>query len=206
MNIYIDFDDCLCETARNFCGLVKKLYGTDVPYEKIKYFNLKKSYSLTDEQYERLMIEGHKPEVLLSYEEAPGASDTVRSWIAAGHDVRIITGRPAGAYEPSRAWLDAHGLNQVKLYCLNKYGRAGFSSEKDYCLEIEDYLKMHFDYAVEDSPAAFQFFGHLPDLQVLVYDRPWNRACEFPSGNFRRCADWETIDRIVRDSSNDKQK
>ena len=71
MNIYIDFDDCLCETARNFCGLVKKLYGTDVPYEKIKYFNLKKSYSLTDEQYERLMIEGHKPEVL-----APGSTPT----------------------------------------------------------------------------------------------------------------------------------
>ena len=60
---------------------------------------------------------------------------------------------------------------------------------------------MHFDYAVEDSPAAFQFFGHLPDLQVLVYDRPWNRACEFPSGNFRRCADWETIDRIVQSES-----
>ena len=43
-NIYVDFDDCLCETARYFSRLVASLYGLDVPYEKIKYFNLKKSF------------------------------------------------------------------------------------------------------------------------------------------------------------------
>ena len=31
MNIYIDFDDCLCETARHFEGLVKDLFDKDVP-------------------------------------------------------------------------------------------------------------------------------------------------------------------------------
>ena len=48
MNLYVDFDDCLCETARHFSGLVKSLFGKDVPYEDIKHFNLQKSFTLTE--------------------------------------------------------------------------------------------------------------------------------------------------------------
>ena len=193
MNIYVDFDDCLCETGRFFPGLLTKLFGKDVPYEDMKYFALQQSFSLTDEQYEFMMLEAHKPEVLLSYEETPGAADTVNSWIDSGHDVFVITGRPYSAYEPSRTWLDRHGLERVKLYCLNKYGRDSFIKDSDFSLEIEDYKKMHFDYAVEDSPAAFQFFTHLPGLKVLVYDRPWNQNTAFPGEGYRRCHDWEAI-------------
>ena len=68
MNIYIDFDDCLCETAKHFSILVQHLFNKNIPYEDIKYFDLKKSFSLTDEQYEYMMVEAHKPEILLSYE------------------------------------------------------------------------------------------------------------------------------------------
>ena len=109
----------------------------------------------------------------------------------------VITGRPYSAYEPSRTWLDRHGLERVRLYCLNKYGRDSFIGNSAFSLEIEDYYKMHFDYAVEDSPSAFQFFGHLPDLTVLVYDRPWNRGCAFPGKQYIRCFDWDTIKGIV---------
>lgn len=56
---------------------------------------------------------------------------------------------------------------------------------------------MKFDYAVEDSPNAFMFFDHLPELKVLVIDRPWNRDRVFPNGNYQRCADWEIIRKIV---------
>ena len=40
MNIYIDYDDCLCETARNFSMLVKQMYDKNIPYEKIDFFDL----------------------------------------------------------------------------------------------------------------------------------------------------------------------
>ncbi len=193
MNIYIDYDDCLCETARNFSVLVKELFGLDVPYEDIRYFNLQKSFSLTDEKYEEMMIKAHSPEVLLSYDETPGAAATVNGWIDKGHDVSIITGRPFSAYEASREWLDRHGLERAGLFCLNKYGRENFIKNNNFSLEIEDYYKMHFDFAIEDSPSAFKFFEHLPDLKVLVYDRPWNRECEFPGENYYRCYDWEMI-------------
>ncbi len=196
MNIYVDFDDCLCETARYFSKLIVDLFGLDIPYEKIKYFNLQKSFSLSDEDYEKMMIIAHRPESLLSFEETPGAVQTLNEWIDQGHDVKIITGRASAAYDASRTWLNEHGLERVNLYCLNKYGRDTFLKGSSFSLELEDYYKMHFDYAVEDSPDAFKFFNHMPNLKVMVFDRPWNHECEFPNSNFKRCLDWK----IIRDS------
>lgn len=193
MNIYVDFDDCLCETARYFTVLVKELYGKEVPYEEVRFFDLQKSFDLTNEQYEHMMIEAHTPEALLSFEETPGASQTINKWLDEDHDVKIITGRPSSAYEPSRQWLDEHGLGRVKLFCLNKYGRDSFIKNSEFTLELEDYYKMHFDVAVEDSPKAFKFFDHMPDLKVMVFDRPWNRGEELPGPGYRRCENWGVI-------------
>ena len=197
MNIYIDFDDCLCETARYFTGLVENLYGKKVPYEDVKFFDLQRSFDLTKEEYEHMMIEAHTPEALLSFEETKGASRVVNNWIESGANVSIITGRPSSAYEPSRLWLDQHGLERVKLFCLNKYGRDSFIRNSEFTLELEDYYKMHFDYAVEDSPAAFKFFDHMPDLKVMVFNRPWNQEVQFPNSGYTRCPDWEFIEKSV---------
>jgi uncharacterized HAD superfamily protein len=198
MKIYVDFDDCLCETGRHFSGLVSEMFGKDVPYEEMHYFDMQKSFSLKDEEYEAMMIKGHTPEVLEAHEETPGAIETINEWIDKGYEVTIITGRPCSAYEASRKWLDNHGLERAKMYCLNKYGRDSFIKNSDFNLELEDYYKMHFDYAVEDSPKAFKFLEHLPDLKVLVVDRPWNQDCELPGENFTRCYDWETIKSLVK--------
>jgi 5'(3')-deoxyribonucleotidase len=195
MNIYIDFDDCLCETARYFVKLVKNMYGKNIPYEDIKFFELQKSFDLTESQYEEMMIEAHKPEALLSFDETTGAVSTVNSWLDKGYNVSIITGRPSVAYEASREWLDVHGLKRVKLYCLNKYGRDSFIKNSEFNLELDDYYKMKFDYAIEDSPMAFKHFEHMKDIKVMVYNRPWNETTEFPSEKYTRCYDWETIRR-----------
>ena len=197
MNIYVDFDDCLCETGRFFTGLVLEMFGKNVPYEEMRFFNLKQSFNLTDDQYDRLLIRGHEPEKLLSFAETPGASAVINEWIRNGHEVSIITGRPFSAYEPSRTWLDCHGLENVRLYCLDKYGRENFLKDSSFSLEPEDFYRMKFDFAVEDSPLAFRFFGHLPEMKVMVFDRPWNRMTEFPGTNYRRCYDWEDIRKAV---------
>ncbi len=206
MKIYVDFDDCICETARAFSELAVEMFDKHIPYDKIRFFDLDKTFELDEEQFDRFMKKGHEPEVLLSYEETPGASETINEWIREGHEVSIITGRPFSSFEPSRMWLDNHGLKNVKLYCLNKYGRDSFAKNSDFSLELEDYYKMHFDYAVEDSPKAFRFFDHLPDLKVMVFDRPWNRECEFPNGNYKRCSGWEIIRNSVKENVNGQNK
>ena len=198
MKIYVDFDDCLCETGRAFSALAAEMFARDIPYEQMRFFELDKSFGLNAEEYDRFMIRGHEPETLLSYRETPGASSVIREWLSRGYDVSVITGRPFSAYEPSREWLDRHGLKEVPLYCLNKYGRDSFIKNSDFSLSLEDYRAMAFDFAVEDSPKAFPFFSHLPGLRVLVFDRPWNQDCLFPNENYTRCFSWESVRKIVR--------
>lgn len=53
MKIYIDFDDVICETARYLKQIANELFGMNVPYDQIEFFNLMKSFHLNEEQYDR---------------------------------------------------------------------------------------------------------------------------------------------------------
>jgi hypothetical protein len=196
MKIYIDFDDVICETAKYFTKIAKELFGIDVPYREVQFFNLQKSFDLDDAQYHKLMEAGHLPENLLNYEETAGASETINKWVDEGHEVFIITGRPFNSYEPSRKWLDEHRLERVPLFCVDKYGRETSVQDYKYNLSLEKLYGMTFDFAIEDSPAAFEHVLHFDNCKVAVFDRPWNRQSEFPNDNFVRCENWQEIDRV----------
>lgn len=199
MKIYIDFDDVICETAKYFTKIAKELFGIDVPYRQVQFFNLQKSFDLSDEQYDKLMEAGHLPENLLSYEETLGASETINKWVDEGHEVFIITGRPFNSYEPSRKWLDEHHLERVPLFCVDKYGREIFEHEYEYNMTLEQLYSMTFDFAIEDSPSAFEHVLHFNNCKVAVFDRPWNRQAEFPNDNFVRCKNWNQIDKLFEE-------
>ena len=193
MNVYVDFDDCLCETGRAFSKLAYEMFRINVPYEDMHDFNLQKSFGLNDEQYGQLLVRGNENDMLMSYEETPGAVEVINGWTGKGHNVSVITGRPFGSYEASHDWLDKHGYKNIKLYCLDKYGDEQQIRGSDYSLELEEYYKMNFDFAIEDSPLAFKFFNHLPELKVMVFNRPWNKTTGFPNGNYCRCFDWKDV-------------
>lgn len=197
MKIYIDFDDVICETAEYFTKLAKELFDIDVPYKEVQFFNLQKSFDLSDEQYDELMKAGHFPENLLAYKETPGASKIINKWIDEGHEVSIVTGRPFDSYEPSRKWLDNHGLNRVPLFCVDKYGRENFNQGCSYSMTLADLYKHEFDFAIEDSPAAFEHVLHFENCRVAVFDRPWNKTAEFPNERFVRCENWKNIDDLL---------
>lgn len=198
MRIYIDFDDVICETGRYFVKLAKELFGIDVPYSEVQFFNLKKAFDLSEEQYNELMKVGHYPEHLLRFDETHGAVDTINRWIDEGHEVSVITGRPFDAYEPSRKWLDDHNLDRVPLKCVDKYGRELFNQDVVYSMTLEELYAMTFDFAIEDSPAAFEHVTHFDNCTVAVIDRPWNAHADLPDGRFVRCHDWEEIDKLFK--------
>lgn len=193
MKIYVDFDDVICETAKYFTKIAKELFGIDLPYSQVQFFNLQKTFDLDDEQYKKLMREGHTSENLLAYEETPMASEVINKWINEGHEVYVITGRPFDSYEPSRQWLDEHNLDRIPLYCVDKYGRENFSMDYSFSMKLEELYNMTFDFAVEDSPAAFEHVLHFDDCKVAVFDRPWNESAELPNNDFKRCNDWKDI-------------
>ena len=197
MKIYIDFDDVICETAKCFTKIAKDLFDIDVPYREVQFFNLQKSFDLSDKQYDELMRAGHVPETLLSYEETPDASKIINKWIDAGHEVSIITGRPFDSYEPSRKWLDNHGLNRAPLFCVDKYGREVFNQDATYSMTLAQLYELKFDFAVEDSPAAFEHVLHFDNCKIAVFNRPWNINEPLPNNDFVRCDGWHEIDKVL---------
>lgn len=196
MKIYIDFDDVICETGRYFTKIAKDLFGIDLPYSQVQFFNLQKAFDINEEQYDLLMKEGHTPENLLAYEETPGASQTINKWVDEGHEVSIITGRPFDSYEPSRKWLDDHGLERVPLFCVDKYGRETFNQDCSYSMTLKDLYSLTFDFAIEDSPAAFEHVMRFENCTIAVFERPWNVNEELPNDSFVRCGGWEAIDKL----------
>lgn len=199
MKIYIDFDDVICETGIYFAKLAKELFGIDLPYSEVQFFNLKKAFDLNDEQYDTLLREGHTPENLLAFEETPGACDTINKWVDEGHEVYVITGRPFDAYEPSRKWLDEHNLARIPLKCVDKYGRESFNQDCTYSMTLEELYSMTFDFAIEDSPAAFEHVEKFDNCKIAVIDRPWNKNSEFPNDSFKRCFNWDDIESYFRE-------
>lgn len=204
MKIYIDFDDVICETAEYFTKIAKELFDKDVPYREVQFFNLKKSFDLNDEQYEELMRVGHLPENLLAYRETPGASKIINKWVDEGHEVSVITGRPFHSYEPSRQWLDEHQLERIPLFCVDKYGRETFDHSSTYNMTLEQLYALSFDFAVEDSPAAFEHVMHFENCKVAVFHRPWNAQSKLPDERFVRCEDWDRIDKLFEAVQNQK--
>ena len=87
-----------------------------------------------------------------------------------------------GASEVINKWVDE--------------GHEMFKQDHTYNLTLEELYCMHFDFAIEDSPAAFEHVQHFKDCKVAVYDRPWNKQVEFPDESFVRCLDWKEIDRL----------
>lgn len=198
MRIYVDFDDVICETAKCFTRVAKELFDINVPYSQFQFFDLQITFDIDQDQYHELMRVCHLPENLLSYEETPGASETMNRWVDEGHEVLIITGRPLDAYEPSRKWLDAHGLERIPLFCVDKYGREKNKQKYSYSMTLQQLYETPFDFAIEDSPDAFEHVMHFDRCRIAVFQRPWNQNVELPNDQFIRCSNWEEIDQIMR--------
>ena len=194
MRIYIDFDDVLCETAQCLSELARELFGRHVPYEAISVFNLQEAFSLSDAEIARLMERAHDTDVLAHLEPTPGGLEAVRALEAAGHDLVIVTGRPASSHDGSRGWLNRHGLAHLGLVHLDKYGRAPATphASAPQTLSRAEFERLHFDVAIDDSPAALDLLAHRTNCTVIVYDRPWNQAYA-AAPTMRRRRSWTEI-------------
>jgi hypothetical protein len=202
MRIYIDFDDVLCETARYLSDLARDLFDRHVPYEAIEVFNLQEAFSLSDAKIAALMAHAHRAEVLTDLAPTPGGLEAVRSLETRGHDLTIVTGRPASSHAGSCGWLRKHGLAHLPLLHVDKYGRpedgepraedGNQKPEIGATLDRTAFEALRFDVAIDDSPIALDLLAPRRDCQVIVYDRPWNRRYAL-GANMRRAGSWTEI-------------
>ena len=198
MRIYIDFDDVLCETARHLSVLARDLFASQIPYEAIRVFDLKESFALSDAEIDHLMDHAHRTEFLTQLDPAPGGLEAIRALEAGGHELAIVTGRPATSHDGSCGWLRKHGLAHIDIIYFDKYGRAPVNPPPGTpkTLSRDEFERLHFDVAIDDSPTALDLLAHRQKCTVIVYDRPWNqRYLATPA--MRRSSSWPEIVNLI---------
>jgi beta-phosphoglucomutase-like phosphatase (HAD superfamily) len=200
MRVYVDFDDVLCETARDLAALAGRLFGCRIAYEEIRAFDLRHAFGIDDGQHARLMELAHEPSFLLGLPPTPGAVEVLAAWRAAGWRVCIVTGRPPDTEPASRQWLAAQGLPDQPLLFVDKYRRHPPAAPgAPRALQPEELSAHAFDLAVEDAPAALDQLARRDDCRTLIFDRPWNRDYVVPPGaRIARGRDWAHLDALVR--------
>ena len=189
MRIYIDFDDVLCETARHLSDLARELFGRQVPYEAISGFDLQQA----------LMEHAHRDDFLAGLTPTPGGVEGVRALESRGHELVIVTGRPAVSHPGSCGWLRKHGLAHLGLMHVDKYGRADTrrtEGDVPQTLDRDAFAAQRFDVAIDDSPIALDLLAPRRDCLVIVYDRPWNRRYA-QTPNMRRSDSWTEIVELI---------
>lgn len=193
--IYVDMDDVLCETAANLCRLAEREFGTHVEYADVFAFDLQKVFGLSDEEMRRFMVASHAPGALLTHPVTPGAPDAMRALRSAGHDVEIVTGRPAYAHGDTERWLESAGIGDFPVTYVDKYGRDAcyaHNAGDPPTVSLDELLARRFDVVIDDSPQILSHLADWSDTRILVFSRPWNES--FPlSPNMTRVKDWRAI-------------
>ncbi len=200
MRIYVDVDDVLCETAAHLCEIAAREFGRRVAYKDVFQFDLQEVFGLSDAEMKRFMVVSHEPDSLLVHSVTPGAPEGLRALRVAGHDVEIVTGRPASAHRPTEAWLARMGLADFSVTYVDKYGRDAcypHNPEDPPTVPLAELLKRHYDVVIDDSPKVLAHLAAAwPQTRILVFSRPWNQAYKL-AANMQRVANWSEIQAAV---------
>lgn len=192
--IYVDLDDVIAETTPRFPAVVAQLFGRSKTFEEIHTFHLDRAFGLSAEELGRLFEFVHDGNFLLEIEPREGALATLEGWEAAGHEIRIVTGRPPQSHGHSLEWLAQRAVPHAHFHLCDKYDR--FDAVDDV-LHLDDVCALDFDWAIEDSLEMAGLLAGWGVEQVLLLDRPWNRDHEsLPAplrDRVRRVKDWAEI-------------
>ncbi|THB79741.1 MAG: bifunctional metallophosphatase/5'-nucleotidase [Desulfobacteraceae bacterium] len=188
--IYVDMDDVLTESNLIFLDVLEREFNKKVGYEDIHTFDLKVSFGLTEDEFERFFECIHQEDEMMKQTPVPGSKETLQHWQDQGYEVKILTGRPVASEGVSVDWLARHGYAYDSFTIVDKYNRA--ASKGNGSMSLERLAECSFDLAIEDSGKMAQFLSETMGVQVALLERPWNRSMDF-NGNVARCADWQEI-------------
>ena len=191
VNIYLDMDDVLCDTAAAYLALLAREFDMHVDFEEVFSFNLQKSFGLSDEQNNRLFTRAHEPEFVGSLKPMEGMLPVLGNWKKQGFILSILTGRHTSASEASQQWLKEHNIPYHSFTMVDKYNWSG--TDRNIAISLEQMSRLSFDFGVEDSPKMADYLSCEMSMPVVLFDRPWNRNYELQATG-RRCRGWLEVE------------
>jgi uncharacterized protein len=193
--VYVDFDDVLCESARTLARISGERYGKTVAFEDIYTFDLHASFGLDTLEQQDLFTLFHDADMLAGIPPVPGAIEGMRAWAEAGCQIEIVTGRPPVTAPVSQAWLRDYQVPYHGILFVDKYQRGHGPVSGVRQLNREALSSCQYALIVDDSPDIIRFLEAETDMQLVLFDRPWNRALDVEKmrRGIRRCHDWSAL-------------
>ncbi|MGD9162053.1 MAG: bifunctional metallophosphatase/5'-nucleotidase [Desulfobacteraceae bacterium] len=192
-SIYVDLDDVIAKTTCRYVDVLEREFGKSVDFESITSFDLKKSFSLSDSEFEYFFRLVHEPEIILELEPIEGAVNVLNKWAEQGYKISVVTGRLTSTYDSSLQWLKDNDIPFDSFIMVDKYSRPVV--DKNIAISLEKFSEMEFVLAVEDSVDMVNFISRRMNSPVVLFDRPWNRNGAVQPG-IQRCRNWEEIGKI----------
>ena len=195
--IYIDLDDCVCETCESLAAFARERFDRDVAIADMASYDLRVSFSFDDATYARYMKAFHETQ-LPGIPETPGAARAIRRWLDAGLEPAIVTGRPAWSRPATMRWLAEHGLPDIEVLHVDKRAAHPSQSSDPQLTPFHALKSMGFTFAVEDAPNAVRLIAETGLCPCAVFTRAWNASlATSPASRMIRVASWDEIERAA---------
>ena len=132
--------------------------------------------------------------------------ESIASFISLGYEISIVTGRPFSSKALTQQWLAKYNIFYHHLLFVDKYSRTFSDVAASDAISLEDFSRMDFCFAVEDSGYMAGFLSQNMQIPVALLDRPWNRtsSCldDAPAGLVKRCIGWNEAMKIFHSIKN----
>ncbi len=180
LSVGFDIDGVIVDIGAAMLPLLSEVCNRPVFYKDLRYWNLGEALNVDEKTVAYIWEKTLKNGLLRNAPPIKGALEGLSQ--ISGHNIWLVTRRPAYTRNPTLSWLSEYGVKYDHIEFVNHGKKASMGQKFD--LFVEDYL---------EEALAFAEAG----VFSLLFDQPWNQV-SIPHENCRRVYDWDSIVQIVK--------
>ena len=196
MIIGVDLDDVLMDFNTGLCTFHNARYGTSLVRENLISYALEETWGCDREEAVRRVREFYHSSEHFTTQPILGAVEVIRELQDAGRTIAVITSRPESISIQTYSWLERHFPSLVG----NVHFASHFFHQETKITKVEICQKLGIEIFIDDAPFHVESVATVVG-QVLLFDAPWNRGCDFTLPNIQRVDSWDEIRILLRGSA-----
>lgn len=160
MRLGIDLDGVVANFTKGWMHFYNREFGTELAVEDSRNWGdlVDLTHFADIDEFWNWSSDLDGRSVFWHLEPFPGAVEALREMEGAGHDIVVVTTKPAFAVEDTHEWIVTHDIPAKEVHIL----------EAKWLVPCDVYL--------DDGPRILpRLVEHRPEATVCRYVRPWNR-------------------------------
>ena len=187
MIIGVDLDEVLAEFFPNFLVFFNKKYKKDLLKENFTRWDFPGILGITREEAFTTFDQFGESELTRNLQPMPGSKQAIGK-LAEKHTLHVITHRPIEIAQQTEDWIKTHFQGRFSgiHFCSKDGGRTNFRAKSLVCKEIGAEL------LIDDHPDNARLCSK-ENIQIYLFDQPWNRKNVEPHAQITRIFSWHDI-------------